>query len=256
MSCVAFRAVPGSLGTSPPSPCPSAAFRQRGGKPLRRATGGAQRAFSRYRQPYQPTASRFARTIGIAVLTSLVALGAHALGHSQTARADTPPAAGQKAVIIVGPASGNTSEYLKQAEVLAKQAEAEGMTVNRVFTPRATWRRVLAVIQDANLVVYFGHGNGWPSPYSPFQEDTKDGFGLNPESGAGTSSPTQYYGANKIRAKVRLAPHAVVLLYRLCYASGNAESGMRPMDPRKASDRSIARQRVENFASGFLTVGA
>jgi len=161
-----------------------------------------------------------------------------------------------KAVFIVGPASGSTWEYLDQAEGMAKQAEAEGMKVFRVFTPHATWQRVLDVIQGANLVVYFGHGNGWPSPYPPFQEDSKDGLGLNPSSGGGTSSPTDYHGGNNIRGKITLAKDAVVVLYRLCYASGNAESGMRPEYPNSASDRNTATERVDNFAASFLSVGA
>ena len=31
--------------------------------------------------------------------------------------------------------------------------------------------------QGANLFIYLGHGNGWPSPYGPFERYTKDGLG-------------------------------------------------------------------------------
>ncbi len=75
-----------------------------------------------------------------------------------------------RAVIIVGPSSGSTGEYLAEGRLFAKQAERAGMRVTRVFHPRATWARVRPALQGANLVVYFGHGNGWPSPYAPFQE--------------------------------------------------------------------------------------
>jgi flagellar hook assembly protein FlgD len=182
-------------------------------------------------------------------LTSLVALGG-VVGTGPTATlADGDR---MKAVIIVGPASGSTSEYRRLGERLARQSAAAGMVVRKVFTPHASWSGVLADIQGANLVVYLGHGNGWPSPHGPFQEDTKDGFGLNPCDGdCGTSGPTRYFGGDRIREKVRLAPNAVVLLYRLCYAAGNGEQDQGP-----TFDRALATERVDNFAAAFLKVGA
>ncbi len=190
------------------------------------------------------------------MLAALLALVATATMAASPARATAQPAAGLKAVFIVGPASYNTSQYIHEATDMARAAAAEGMSVHKVFTPNATWQNVLNVIQGANLVVYWGHGNGWPSPYPPYQEDTKDGFGLNPYAGAGYTSPTDYHGGNAIRAKVHLAPSSVVLLYRLCYAEGNAESGMAPMLPSSATNRNIATERVDNFAAAFLHVGA
>jgi hypothetical protein len=159
------------------------------------------------------------------------------------------PGAGLKAVIIVGPTHDLTAGHLVRGESLAKAAEAYGMDVRRVFHPNATWANVLANIQGANLVAYFGHGNGWPSPYGPFQEKTKNGFGLNPFEGAGKNK-VEYYGANKIRKNVVLAADAVVLLNHLCYSAGNGEPGMA------IPSWDVAHQRVDNFAAGFLFVGA
>ena len=81
-----------------------------------------------------------------------------------SARADTT--AVPKAVFIVGPTGSLTNTDLTDAEKMAEQAEAAGMEVHRVFFPHATWDNVLANIQNANLVVYMGHGYGWPSPYT------------------------------------------------------------------------------------------
>jgi len=150
-----------------------------------------------------------------------------------------------RAVVIVGPSSGSTREFLAEGRLFANQAERAGMKVKRLFHPRATWARVRPALQGANLVVYFGHGNGWPSPYGPFQEATKNGFALNRYEGA---SPYQhvYYGGNVIREKVRLAPNAVVILYRACYAAGNGEEWHR------VPSRSVALRRVDNFAASFL----
>ena len=150
-----------------------------------------------------------------------------------------------KAVVIVGPGSGSTSDFLAEGELIADQAAAAGMAVSRIFHPNATWKRVKEATLGANLVVYFGHGNGWPSPYPPFQEDTKDGFGLNGYEGASQYSTT-YYGGNKIRAKLRLADDAVVIIYRACYSAGNGEDGS------PIPSQSVAIKRVDNFAAAFL----
>jgi len=48
----------------------------------------------------------------------------------------------------------------------------------------------------------------------------------------------------------QLAKNAVVILNRLCYASGNSEWGMA--NPTKT----VAKTRVQNYASGFLRAGA
>ncbi len=153
-----------------------------------------------------------------------------------------------RAVIIVGP-SGMDRSNKADANRLASQATNAGMRVTKVYTPNATWDRVVDATKGASLVVYMGHGNGWPSPHGPFQEDTKDGFGLDPRPGV--RSPTDYQGADKLRKRIRLADNAVVLLIHLCYAAGNGEEYMGP-----EHDRNVAVKRVDNYASGFLDVGA
>lgn len=186
------------------------------------------------------------RTICLLVLAALLGTAASVASASPTRAAVAP-----KAVIIVGPGAEHHHDYMSEGRLFAAQAEAAGMDVHRVIHPRATWKRVLKAIDGANLVVYFGHGNGWPSPYAPFQENTKDGFGLNAYEGASTWS-TKYYGGNYIRDKVRLAHNAVVILYRSCYSAGNGENGQR------LPSRHVAAERVDNYAAAFLTprVGA
>jgi len=183
----------------------------------------------------------------LAGLTPATRAGFVAAADESSGGADAP--APLKAVIIVGPTHGLTASNLEAGKALADQAESYGMDVRRVFHPKATWANMLAHIQDANLVAYFGHGNGWPSPYGPFQEKTKNGFGLNPFEGAGKDK-VEYWGGNKIRSSVVLAPNAVVLLNHLCYASGNGESFMA------VPGWDVAHQRVDNFAAAFLAVGA
>ena len=148
-----------------------------------------------------------------------------------------------KAVIIVGP----TDE--EQGEQMAEKAEAAGMQVIRVFYPHATWDAVVAAVQGASFVAYYGHGYGWPSNTDTLWEVQQDGMGLNAYDGSGVGE-VHYSGANKIRESIRLAPHAVVFVMRGCYTAGNGQHA----DPIPTLD--VARQRVDNFASGWLAVGA
>ncbi|OGO57077.1 MAG: hypothetical protein A2V85_17810 [Chloroflexi bacterium RBG_16_72_14] len=176
------------------------------------------------------------------ILAALVALGA--LG----ATAPDTQAAGYKVVIVVGPVGSATSEYRDGARRLAAQARNYGASVYEIYSPYATWSKVRTVAAGANVLIYLGHGNGWPSPYAPFSTTSKDGMGLNATSGSGNSN-TKYYGEYYM-AKLGLAPNAVVMLNRLCYASGNSEWGA------SNPTRSTAIKRVDNYGYGFLRSGA
>ena len=161
------------------------------------------------------------------------------------------PGAPKKAVIVSGPVHSLTTKYKGYARAIADAAQAQGMDVKRVFHPNAPMSRVKALANGADLFVYVGHGNGWPSAYGPFQEDTKNGLGLDPEDPDKRSPNTVVYkGANWLRDNIELAPNAVVILSHLSYASGNASSGM------PIPDRSVAVERVDHFANGFLAIGA
>ena len=151
-----------------------------------------------------------------------------------------------KVVIIVG---ADTPQYLDDAGELYAEAIQHTSNVIRVYSPNATWSAVYAATTGANVVIYLGHGNGWPSPYTYDPSyTTKDGFGLN-ATAAGTHSNLKYYGEPSIRS-LKLAPGAVVFLHHLCYASGNSEPG------QAEPGQSTARQRVDNYGAAFLAAGA
>ncbi len=158
-------------------------------------------------------------------------------------------AAGMKVVVVVGPVGSSTASYIYNAKKYAAQARSYGATVVEVYSPNATWTRVKAAAQGANVLIYLGHGNGSPSPYGAFSRYTKDGFGLNASAGHGNSN-TKYWGEYYIASGIKLAPNAVVILNRLCYASGNSEWGA----PNPTN--SVARQRVDNYGAALLRTGA
>ena len=177
-------------------------------------------------------------------LALLIAVGAVLPGAALGA------APAPKVVVIVGPVGEATGRYLARGEAAAREAERFTPNVVHVFTPDATWPAVKRAIQGASMVVYLGHGNGWPSTYrNNLYPPTQNGFGLNPVAGGGNDSH-QYFGEGRIAADVKLAKNAVVLLHHLCYASGNTEPGL----PEGTEDE--ARQRVDNYAAGFIAAGA
>jgi hypothetical protein len=154
-----------------------------------------------------------------------------------------------KVVVVVGPVGSQTSTYIARARAIAAQARSYGAAVVELYSPNATWVRVRAAARGAKVLVYLGHGNGYPNPYGSFDPTKVDGLGLNAVAGAGDSN-TRYFGESLVAAGVRLAPGALVILNHLCYASGDNEWGAG--DPK----RSVAMRRVDNYGAGFLRAGA
>ena len=199
---------------------------------------------SRAEEGVQRTSRR--RTLGVLLvgaLATLIAVGGVA-ANPQPAQANS-----KKVVIVVGATGSTTSSYRSIGRSLARQARSYGARVITVFSPYATWSRVKSAAYHANLLIYLGHGNGWPSPYAPFQTRTKDGMGLN-SALTGSDYNTEYYGERFLNTNLHLARNSVVLLSHLCYASGNPEWG-GPI-PRL----STAKARVDNYGAGFLRTGA
>jgi hypothetical protein len=154
-----------------------------------------------------------------------------------------------KVVLIVGPAGSATPYYRRLADEAAAAAAKYTPKVVKVYSPDATWTNVKAALQGASIVVYLGHGNGWPSIYrDALYPPTQNGFGLNPHAGAADAH--QYFGEEQIGSQIKLAPDAVVVFSHLCYASGNTEPGLAE------GTLAEAQQRVDNYAAGFFRAGA
>ncbi len=181
----------------------------------------------------QRASSRKIRSLLTGLFAALVVVTA------MTAAAPEAQASTRKVVIVVGPVGSATANYRNNARKLAAQARSYGANVVEIYSPNATWSRVRNAAQGANLLIYLGHGNGWPSPYRPYSTSTKDGMGLNKHAHSGNSN-LKYYGESYM-VTLALAPDSVVVLNRLCYASGNSEWGAA--NPTK----STAIKRVDNY---------
>jgi hypothetical protein len=180
----------------------------------------------------------------VVIVAALLATG---LVGSATVAAATRSA--PKVALIVGPAGAATDGYRRLADQAAEAALAFTPNVVRVYSPDATWLAVKQALAGASIVVYLGHGNGWPSPYrDELTPSTQNGFGLNPTAGDGDSH--QYFGEDQIGREIKLAKNATVIFSHLCYASGNSEPGL-PEGTLEDGE-----QRVDNYAAGFIRAGA
>jgi hypothetical protein len=148
------------------------------------------------------------------------------IGLPTPAHATTPT----KVAIIVGPVGALTPTYLALAELAAATAEQHGATVARAYSPNATPGNVLAAVADANVVIYFGHGYGYPSPYGWLDTSRQNGWALQGPAARGTHDDgldgyVEYFGEDWILANARPAPGFVMIYSNTCYAPGASEGG-------------------------------
>ena len=180
----------------------------------------------------------------------------------------------QKVVIIVGPTGAQTDQYRDKGDSVAAAAEAAGATAVKVYSPEATWANVKAAVNGANIVVYLGHGNGFPSPYSSTENtDRVNGWGLNRTTSGGdadnwsttmvycgekallgtlTSSSTaqwNYCGGSTNTDGITPAPNWVMIYSNACYAPGASEG----WDVN--ATEAVALQRVRNYSYPGLLLG-
>jgi hypothetical protein len=153
-----------------------------------------------------------------------------------------------KVVIVVGATGSATSSYRSNADSAAATFAKYTSNIIKVYSPNATWAAVQSAAAGASILVYLGHGSGYPNPYNANPVAGDNGMGLNASAGNGDNN-TQYYGAGYM-SQLGLATNAVVFLNHLCYASGDSEPG------NGNPTLSVAQTRVDGYASGFLNGNA
>ena len=188
-------------------------------------------------------------------------------------------AAAQKVTIIVGPVGSLTSTYRGYADSVATAATAAGATVVKVYSPNATWANVKAAVNGANIVVYFGHGNGYPNPYGSNELlDRANGWGLNRTTTNGDAdqwtSTLAYCGEKALLGTLTSTDGAVQWDY--CGGKTNTDGitpaagftmvygqahyapgfGERYVETTPLTTLSEAQQRVRNYSYPVLKLGA
>ncbi|HEX2222041.1 MAG TPA: cell wall-binding repeat-containing protein [Candidatus Limnocylindria bacterium] len=164
-------------------------------------------------------------------------------------------AAGPKVVIIVGPVGSLTQTYIDYANYEAQVAAAAGAQVVKVYSPNATAAAVKTATTGANVIIYHGHGNGFPNPYSSTEDpNSVNGWGLQGPNAKGTHEDSwsngtlKYYGESWILANIRPAPNFVMIYANACYAPGAGETLPAPTE-------SVAVARVKNYSYPALKLG-
>jgi len=182
--------------------------------------------------------------IALALATLLASLG--------LATPTTADEATLKVAIIVGPVGEElTPVYIAIADAAAAAAEMRGATVARAYSPDATPERVLAAVENANIVIYLGHGVGTPNPYSDTPSAaTTNGWGLQGPNADGSHADSfadgtlAYYGEAWIAAHARPAPGWVMIYSNACYAPGAGEGFDEPASEELAAERVSAYSRA------------
>jgi hypothetical protein len=199
-----------------------------------------------------------------------------AMGWTMLGIAPVSAATTLKVVIIVGPTGDLTKNSRETGNDIAKAATAAGAEVVKVYSPRATWARVRSAVAGANVVVYLGHGNGYPNPYSSGTEwtDRVNGWGLNRTENGGDSdnwstrmvycgekallgtltasdgaAQWKYCGGAKGTDGINPADDWVMIYNKACYAPGANEGW-----DTKAT-QSVALQHVRNYSYPALKTG-
>jgi hypothetical protein len=187
----------------------------------------------------------------LAALASLSLAATIGLPASAAAAEPTQPI---RVAIIVGPVGTLTSTYLHLAELAAAEAERQGATVARAYSPNATPANVLAAVEGAHVIIYFGHGYGHPSPYGGLNTAKQNGWALQGPGAHGTHGDSlggeiAYYGEDWIVANARPAPGFVMIYSNVCYAPGASEGG------HPAASESTALMRVAHYSRKVFRMG-
>ncbi|HEX2221858.1 MAG TPA: hypothetical protein VHK06_04985 [Candidatus Limnocylindria bacterium] len=177
-----------------------------------------------------------------ACLVPFLVLALVALFDPAPLRASEPPS---KVAIIVGPVGEElTPVYLALGEEAARRAEEAGAVAARAFSPEASPENVLAAVEGANIVVYLGHGIGFPNPYNDQLDPmVVNGWGLQGPNARGTHEDSSqdgtlaYYGEAWIAANARPAPGWVMIYSNACYAPGAGEGAHPQASPEEAAAR-------------------
>jgi hypothetical protein len=170
----------------------------------------------RHHVPLAAVVAALAAILALAPLVGVPALAASTTPQAAvTADAGSAAATGPKVVIVVGATHEATDSYRSYANQMYAEAIKYTPNVVKVYSPNATWKNVKAAAQGASILIYLGHGSGYPrDDNAVFNPDGHDGMGLNVASNR-SDYVVRYYGESYMANEIRLARNAVVILSHL-----------------------------------------
>jgi len=182
-----------------------------------------------------------------------------------------------KVAIIVGPMGSQTSANKSRANDIVEWLKATftsaEVTVATAISPKATYSKVRTAVAGANIIIYMGHGSGYPNPYhNTLLPDRNNGWGLNTTEYNGdqdswSNHTLVYCGEKALRGKltssdgadqrkycaggaIAPAPGFVMIYSGACYTTGANE----PQNP--VATNSDARAHVSYFSRPMFQLGA
>ena len=195
-------------------------------------------------RPSSPRSSRSLRALALPALAGSTAPGGRR-------RRGTTPHSGPKVVIVVGATHEATDSYRSYANLIYAEAIKYTPNVVKVYSPNATWSQVKAAAQGASILIYLGHGSGYPDehelglrPEQPRRDGPQHRHRTRATTWPSTTARTTW-PTTSAWPRTRSSSSATCAI-----ASGNSMSG----DPEPSY--AVARERIDNFASGFLRAGA
>ena len=178
--------------------------------------------------------------LAIALVSALGVAGPAAAAQTSTA----------KVVIIVGATHGATAGYRQNADAAYAEAIKYTSKVTKVYSPNATWSKVKAATARArtssSTSATATAGRARTRTTRPTRRRTASGLNADLNGDGKLSRQREQVLRRAVMAQLGLAPNAIVMLHNLCYASGNSEPG------GAAPTTTVARQRIDNYAAGFL----
>ena len=142
---------------------------------------------------------------------------------------------GLKAVLLGAPIDGDTGSWTK-SEIKNLQAAAAmlrkcGVEVYEFYTPNNDWEKIKKAANGAQFLLYRGHG-------------VYDGS-MPPKWVGGFSLKNKFASPEDIKADLKLAPGAIVMLYG-CFTAGNSSLDMGKINETEAE------RRIAMYSKPFL----
>ncbi len=150
-----------------------------------------------------------------------------------TVYAQNNPAAGLKALLVVGHQEDQTSDAIQAMNKIADLLKSHGVLVYKFYDNEADWPKITAVAPGCSFFIYSGHGST-----------------LGPNGSVGGLCIKTMVSTKELLSQFKLKNNALVLFQSVCYGAGSTAGDDEDIGIEEAKNR------VRSYASPFFEVGA